>query len=198
MRLAKNPREQLIDTLLSLVLLNYCAAQDGTIGDRRKVSCLIFLATHELFTKQIRALNFSFYHDYHCPFTVELHVTWGELLLMGFLDIQPGATGKIVLTSAGVEAAKHYKSRLAKLGNQWLLESFQRVADTYCQLDTSALLTLVYKMDVRPIGWQRSIPLSNVPMNSRFTCILESDEAMRTVALDEPILKDFFAELPSI
>jgi len=196
MRLTRNPRERLVDALLSLVLLNFCAPHpEGVVGDRLKVAKLLFLATHELLAKQAKALSFSFYRYYHGPFTTELYETWGELSWIGFLDVPPGATGKIVLTDSGVEAAKRYERRLADLGNGWALQSFRHIADTYCQLHTSELLRRVYTMEVRPLGWNQHISISDAPMGTYFTCALDSDEARQAVAIDDALASEFFNDL---
>ena len=86
MQFARSDRDSLTDALLSLVFLNHCAPAENTaIGDRLKVAKLLFLATHDLFSRQTRAFSFSFYRYHHGPFTRELYETWGELSRMGFL-----------------------------------------------------------------------------------------------------------------
>ncbi|PKB73681.1 MAG: hypothetical protein BZY75_00500, partial [SAR202 cluster bacterium Io17-Chloro-G7] len=91
MRTTRNNREKLNDALCSLVLLDLCAAESGIVGDRLKVTKLIFLATLELLQRQIKGLNYSFYRYPHGPFTIELYETWGEICWMGYLDVPAGA-----------------------------------------------------------------------------------------------------------
>lgn len=197
MRLTRSSRDRLSDALLSLVLLNFCASAGGrAIGDRLKVAKLLFLATHNLFTKQAKAFSFSFYRYYHGPFTTELYETWGELNWMGFLEIQPGPAGEIVLTEAGIKAAEHYEQRLKALGNQEVLQVFKQVSDTYRQLSTEELLRQVYGMEVVPLGWQQRVRISNTPMGTYFTCVLDKEEARESVAIDDATASEFFNELP--
>jgi len=195
MRLNRNSREKLTDAMLSLVLLNTCTSEKGRIGDRLKVTKLLFLATHKLFASQTRAFNFSFYRYHHGPFTTELYETWGELGWMGFLEIPAGASSDLSLTEAGIKAAEYYGQRLADLGNQLVLQEFRHIADTYCQLETHELLKRVYSMKVTPLGWQQSVTISDAPMGTYFTCVLSDEEARVSLAVDESIFAEFFDEL---
>jgi hypothetical protein len=196
MRLTRSNRERQTDALLSLTLLNLCASQTGIIGDRLKVTKLLFLATYRLFSNQARAFNFSFYRYHHGPFTTELYETWGELSWMGFLEVPAGPSGELCLTEKGIAAAKRYEQRLLELDNEWVLQEFRHIADRYCQLDTHDLLKQVYSMELTPLGWQRQTRISEVPMGTYFTCILDSDEAVRSLAIDDTIANAFFNEIP--
>ena len=196
MRLNRSSRERLTDAMLSIVLLNTCASDNGSIGDRLKATKLLFLAAHKLFVEQTRAFNFSFYRYHHGPFTTELYETWGELSWMGFLEIPAGAGGEISLTPAGIKAAIHYEQQLEALGNQQVLQEFKRIADTYCQLDTHELLKRVYSMEVTPLGWQQSVSIADTPMGAYFTCVLDAEEARATLFVDDSLANEFFAELP--
>lgn len=198
MRLSRNNRERLTDSLLTLVLLRYCASEDGSIGDRLKVTKLTFLAAHTLFTRQIKAFNFSFYRYHHGPFTTELYETWGELSWLGFLEIPPGPTGEISLTDAGLKAAGRYEQRLEQLGNQRLLEAFRHITDTYRGLSTSDLLRQVYEMKVVPLGWRQATRISDLPMSARLTCVLDQEEASESVTVDDATATEFFIELTRV
>ena len=195
MRQTRTQRDRLSDAMLSLVLLNYCARTDGTIGDRLKVAKLIFLATHDLLSQQFKALNFSFYRYSYGPFTPELYDTWGELTWMGFLEVPPSSRGEIKLTDSGLAAAVRYEKRLITLGNESFIQSFRQVADSYCQYDTKELLEAVYQMKVVPLGWQQPIQIRDVPSKASLTWILESDESLREVRIDDELAMDFFNEL---
>lgn len=196
MRLNRSNRERLTDAMLSLVLLNTCASENGSIGDRLKVTKLLFLATYELFAQQTRAFNFSFYRYHHGPFTTELYETWGELGWIGFLEVPPGPTGQIALTATGLKAAEHYHQRLDNLGNVAVLQAFKHVSDTYASLPTDELLKRVYGMEVTPLGWQQPVRIGDAPMGTYFTCVLEAEESRASVLVDDAIANEFFNELP--
>lgn len=196
MRLTRSNRERLVDALLSLVLLNFCASKKGVVGDRLKVAKLLFLATYELFTKQTKAFNFSFYRYHHGPFTAELYETWGELSWMGFLEVPTGHSAEIALTEAGNKAAKHYERRLADLGNRAFVQVVKHISDTYAQLLTDELLKRVYNMEVTPLGWQRRVRISETQMGTYLTCVLDANEAVETVVIDDAVATEFFNELP--
>ena len=196
MQFARSDRDSLTDALLSLVFLNHCAPAENTaIGDRLKVAKLLFLATHDLFSRQTRAFSFSFYRYHHGPFTRELYETWGELSRMGFLDIQPGGKGQLILTEEGVRAAARYEQRIESLGGEGILETFRRVSDTYCQLSTDELLRRVYVMEVTPLGWQQPVTIGDAPVGAYFTGVLGKDEAMWSLVIDDATAGEFFNEL---
>ncbi len=195
MRQIRTQRDRLSDAMLSLVLLNYCARTDGTIGDRLKVAKLMFLATHDLLSQQFKALNFSFYRYSYGPFTPELYDTWGELNWMGFLEVPPSSRGEIKLTASGLSAAVRYEKRLKALGNELFIQSFRQVADSYCQYDTKELLDVVYDMKVVPLGWQQPIQIRDIPAKAFLTWVLESEESLREIRIDDELAMDFFNEL---
>ncbi len=189
--------ERLTDALLSLVLLRECASEDGrTVGDRLKVTKLLFLAAHNLFSQQVKAFNLSFYRYSYGPFTTELYETWEELVWMGFLNITPGNQGQILLTESGDTAAKHYAERLRSQGNEAILRAFQHITDAYASLSTPELLQRVYSMKVVPLGWQQSISVRDTPSRSFYTCILDDTEAKTTMRLDRATFMEFSNHLP--
>lgn len=197
MQLARSNRDRLTDALLSLVFLNFCTFTDGkTIGDRLKVAKLLFLATHDLFSQQTKAFSFSFYRHRHGPFTTELYETWEELNWMGFLEVQPGPSGQLMLTEEGIKAAARYEQQLKILGNQDVLQTFRRLSDSYCQLSTDELLRRVYNMEVTPLGWQQPVRIGDTPMGAYFTGILDRQEARWSVAIDDATASAFFNEFP--
>ena len=196
MRLQRTDRERLGDAPLSLVLLDRCAQEDGVVGDRLKVAKLTFLPTHKMYTEQVKAFNFSFYRYTHGPFTRELYETWGELEWMGFLEIQPGPRGNIIVTEQGGQAAKRYRTWLLELGNGRVLEELERTADSYSQLSTSELLRKVYELQVLAVGWSHKVRIRELPANAYLTCALETEEARDSAHLDDSIVGDFFSQIP--
>ena len=198
MKFSRNDRERFIDAMLSLVLLRGCVSEDGnTIGDRLKVTKLLFLAAHDLFSRQTKAFNFSFYRYHHGPFTTELYETWEELSWMGFLEIEPGPRGRLKLTDAGVKAAEWYDQRLRISRNQPIMQVFDRVANSYAQLSTAELLQRVYSMTVVPLGWQGQVDVRQTPPGVYYTCNLDYEEAKLSVTIDDDTAREFFGEMPS-
>lgn len=195
MRTERTPRERVTDALLSLVLFNACASEDGGIGDRLKATKLLFLASHDLFSKQIKALNFSFYRYSYGPFTPELYETWGELNWMGYLDIEAGPVGRLSLTKLGRDAARRYEALLDKNLNDSTLGVFRQVCDGYTALGTRELLRRVYETKVTPVGWQRQIAVGEVPEGAFLTAVLEPQEALESARIDDSLLSSFFNEV---
>ena len=196
--LSRNERERLTDGMLSLVLLKACVSDDGkTVGDRLKVARLLFLATHDLFSRQNKAFNFSFYRYHHGPFTTELYETWEELGWMGFLELEPGAAGRLKLTDEGVAGAERYEQRLLQLGNHSIIQTFKRISDSYAQLSTDEILQKVYSMEIAPLGWREPVNLRQTPQGSYFTAILDEKEAKLSLIIDDDIVGEFFAESPA-
>ena len=196
--LSRNERERLTDAILSLVLMRACVLDDGrTVGDRLKVAQLLFLATHDLFSRQSKVFNFSFYRYHQGPFTTELYETWEELGWMGFLELEPGAAGVLRLTEAGVAGAERYEQRLHKLGNHTALQTFKRISDTYAQLSSGELLKKVYSMEVTPLGWREQVNLRQAPIGAYFTGMLDEKEARLSLIIDDDTVRDFFCQSPA-
>lgn len=196
MRTVRNNRERLTDALFSLVLLDLCASESGVIGDRLKVTKIIFLATFELLNRQIKGLNYSFYRYAHGPFTTELYETWGELCWMGYLDVPTGAKSEITVTDSGHIAASRYLQRLEALDNAPIINVFKQVCDSYASLGTNELLKHVYEMLVTPVGWHQRLQIKEVPSGTYLTCVLDSNEAAKTANIDEDIVAEFFNQIP--
>ena len=198
MRFGRSEQERLTDALLTLVLLDACTSDDGkTVGDRLKVTELVFLAAHSLFSEQTRAFNFSFYRYHYGPFTTELYETWEELGWMGFLELEPGTSGRLKLTEAGVKGAECYEQRLRQSGNHAILQTFKRISDTYAQLSTGELLQRVYGMEIAPLGWRQPMAVRQIPKDAYLTGILEEKEAKTSLNIDDDTVRDFFGESPA-
>lgn len=199
MKFERSIRERLVDGLLTLVLLGLCATGErNVIGDRLKVTKLVFLACHDLFSRQVKAFNFSFYRFHYGPFTTELYETWGELGWMDFLEVGPGNKGDISLTPTGIQAAERYRVMLEDLGNDQVLGVFRQVADTFGELSTDEVLRQVYAKEVIPVGWGESILVREMPHEVYLTGVLDQREARAAVRLDDDVLREFFGELPEI
>ena len=196
MRTVRNNPEKLTDALFSLVLLDLCASESGIIGNRLKVTKLIFLATFELLHRQIKRLNYSFYRYAHGPFTTELYETWGELCWMGYLDVPTGAKSDITVTESGHIAASQYLRRLEAQDNAQIINVFRQVCDSYASLGTNELLKHVNEMQVTPVGWHQRLQVKEIPSGTYLTCVLDSNEAEKTVVIDDVLAAEFFNQIP--
>ena len=175
MRFIRNSREKLQDLALSLTLFGAC--QDGTtIGDRLKVTKLMFLTSHSLFERQIKGFSLNFYRYTHGPFTPEVYEIWEELAWMGLLSVESGARGELGLTPEGQRMAGLVTGQLeAESSCSPYLELIRLIADAWASSTTSELLRHVYDLKVKPIGYRHNLPLRDVPSNERLTGILSDD-----------------------
>ncbi|MFQ5878913.1 MAG: hypothetical protein ACE5IZ_01900 [Dehalococcoidia bacterium] len=191
MRFWRTEREELVDSLLTLALTHICAPT-GYLGDRLKLTKLIFAATLETFRTRCKGFNFSFYRYSWGPFTKELYHTWGDLYWAGLLEVQPGSTGLLGLTDEGHELAERFiREVMQRDENQPFLEVMDKVADSYAPCSTGELLRRVYAMEVVPIGWSNPTTLGATPMEAYFTAPIEERDAVLAVQIPEPWLKTF-------
>ena len=202
MRTIRTPQESASDTLLSLVLFDFCAPDSGILGDRLKATKLLFLATFESACRRLKSLNYSFYRYTHGPFTRELYATWQELNDLGYLDVPSNPSGDIVITEEGRAAARYFLSRMesgAVPGVEVVKTVFTQVADTYGPLSTPELLKRVYDMKVIPVGWQEQAVIRDVPTGAYFTCILEPKQSLEVVSVGEDTTNEFLSKVvPSV
>lgn len=192
MRFIRNQREKLQDLVLSLTLFGAC--QEGTaIGDRLKVTKLMFLASYSLFEQRIKGFSLNFYRYTHGPFTPEVYEIWEELAWMGLLAIEGGAKGELSLTPEGQKMADlvtgHLKGEPSCSPH---LEQTRVIADAWSSVTTSELLNHVYSMVVRPIGYGHDLPLRDVPSNQRLTGILSERESRMSMAIPTDSLQEMF------
>ena len=193
MRFIRNQREKLQDLALSLALFGAC--QEGkSIGDRLKVTKLLFLATHNLFSRDIKGLSLSFYRYTHGPFTTEVYEIWEELAWMGLLDCEGGAAGQLGLTSKGQQVAGQITSTLSQEAScKVFLQQTRQIADAWCSANTGELLQHVYSLAVRPYGYDKDLPLSDVPQGQRLTGIIPDRDAQSIVLAPGESLQLVFA-----
>ena len=190
MRTFRNKREALSDALISLVFLDLCAAEDGVIGDRLKVTKLLFLATVRSLGQRMKVLNYSFHRYNYGPFTTELYETWSELSWAGFLEVPNGSGAEIIVTEAGRGAAKKYSNLMESAdGDGWrsACEVFQQVSDSFCGFSTREILDHVYGMTLVPLGWQTPTTVREAPAGVFFTCALEPNEAKTVIQINDEV-----------
>ena len=193
MRFIRNQREKLQDLALSLVLFRACQ-QGAHLGDRLKVTKLLFLATYGLFSRDMKGLSLSFYRYTHGPFTAEVYEIWEELAWMGFLESEGGASGKLGLTPKGQQAAEKITSKLdCEESCKVFLQQTNQIADAWCSASTAELLQHVYSLTVRPIGYSLDVPLRDVPHGERLTGIIADRTAESAVFLPVEALQVVFA-----
>ncbi len=199
MRTNRDNRERLNDAMMSLGLLDMCAAEDsGIIGDRLKVAKLLFLATLESVRQQAKIFNFSFFRYNFGTFTPELYDTWGELTWMGLLEVPMGREGRITITPKGREVAREIRDILeSNVGDRTgvALNIFRQIADGYQALSTSEILSKVYAMRVRPLGWQAEVTIKEVTAGAFLTYVLEPNEATVVPRLDDAARRKFLNNL---
>ena len=183
MRTTRTQSERLSDHVLTLVLLDLCS-ESRVVGDRLKAMKLMFEASLSLFRQQAKALNYSFYRYVYGPFTPEAYETWEELSWVGWLQIEPGATGPVSVTEDGEEVASTYREKLDReWGGGFALEVFRQVADTYSSLSTPDLMKKVYSQKVIPVGFQSPIKVGEAKENVLFTCIVEEENAKKNLSI---------------
>lgn len=188
----RNTREFLTDSLMTLAFLNRCAPVEGIVGDRLKVTKLLWLLSESLFSRRLKGLNFSFYRYSYGPFTKELYETWEDLNWAGLLEIGRGPTGSIGLTEQGRKVADDfYSDILSRPENEVFRKSLEDVATRWSRSSTSDLLQYVYSMRVRPIGWSDEVTIGNAPQNVYLTRVLEETEARQSLILDNSWLRKF-------
>ena len=192
MRFIRNQREKLQDLALSLALFGAC--QQGTyIGDRLKVTKLLFLATQNLFRQDIKGLSLSFYRYTHGPFTTEVYEIWEELAWMGLLNCEGGAAGKLGLTHKGQQVAEQITSTLNHEAScKVFLQQTNQIADAWCSASTAELLQHVYSLPVRPFGYLKDVLLRDVPQGQKLTGIIPDRSAQSVVLAPNETLQVVF------
>lgn len=197
MRTTRTPQEITSDSLLSLVLLDFCAADSGAVGDRLKATKLLFMATFESARRRLKGLNYSFYRYAHGPFTKELYATWQELSDLGYLYVPSNPRDYITVTEEGKAAASYFLTKMessATPGIEALKSVFKQVSDTYGSFSTPELLRHIYDMKVVPVGWQEQATIRDIPNGAYFTCILDPKQSLEAVYMSEEITNEFLSK----
>ena len=192
MRFIRTENERLRDLVLSLVLFDAC--QSGSdIGDRLKTTKLLFIATYLLFSRRIQGLSLSFFRYTHGPFTREVYEVWEELSWMGYLNSQPGSTGKLSLSSEGKEAANRLYGLLAATRSaQPYLKVVREISDAWASLDTSETLNKVYAMRATPFHGVVETTIRDMAMGEKLTGVLSRKEASAIVEVPHEALEEVF------
>ncbi len=186
LRTVRTTEERLGDALVTLAAFAKIQQTIGNhVGERLKAAKLLFLISHDLFTKRVRALHLSFYRYTYGPFTTDLYATWEELASAGYLSVDADPRGAIAVTLDGLECAERFTCDvLESRAGRAVRQAIDQVADGMAHLRTGELLDQVYAKQVTPVGWDTPTAIRDVPSGVYLTKIVERQEA--TEALRVP------------
>lgn len=190
----KSERQILINELLSLALLSLCKlfTHATRVGDRLKVTKLIFLATYSLYQEKHKAFNLAFYRYNHGPFTQELYQIWDDLSAAGFLDVDPTPSSSLTLTDQGVDfGMKFYKNLSSVKENEPFTDALLEIAAKHGPMSTSQILQHVYNMQIKPVDSAQARPLSEIPLGSYLTRPIPDSRAKTVVQIQDRWLIEY-------
>ncbi len=179
MRQQRSSSETYIDEALTVSLLNFAEQSGEGEIDRLRLQKLVFLVTHDWFTKRWKGFNYSFFRYRRGPFTKDLYQTEIDLAQAGLIDCDRNWT--IRLTDSGEELAAALNELWFSDDNSLFGESLRATVRDYSCFSTKDLLAKVYEMEVVPLGWRESASLAEVPIGVDLTRILEENEAVNSL-----------------
>lgn len=183
MRRERTDNERLTDSAILLTL--WAQAQEHmneeSVGDRLKLMKLAFLATYNLYSNGIKGLNLRFQRYTYGPYTEQVSDNWADLSARGML----AESELFSVTEEGMRFAHCFNQEVIGLKqNEPIRETINMVVDQYADLETSELLTQVYKMWCYTLDSPgKKHEVDKIKTGREFTAILNTEEAEKCLYL---------------
>lgn len=184
----KSERETLTDELLTLALLALCArfTRNPLVGDRLKVTKLVFLPTYSLYRKKHKGFNLSFYKYNWGLFTKELYEIWDDLSSAGLLEVLPGPSSSIRLTEAGIDfGLQFFKHMISTEANAPFTRALLETASGFGHESTHQLLRYIYSLPISPVGSSKETSVSEIALGVYLTERIPEEKAQSVVQIQE-------------